>query len=180
MIERLRQFLPGRGLVFVPWLLLAAGDTFADALREQDPTFRTSVSVGLWCIWAAVLIVLVVPGPTALVAARTAVVASVPATLWAYVSLDEDRNAFHITMILVAATAAVAVLLPRVGESFVDAASYGDERRFLLRPPALVAIAFIAPTWAVAVVGLAAGPLSFAGEEWLLGAVSTMATGSCR
>ena len=173
MIARLRQFLTGRGLVFVPWLLLATGDTFADALREQDATFRTSVSVGLWCVWAAVLIVLVLPGVTALVAARTAVPAAVPASVWAVVSMGDGRDARHIIMIFVAATAALAVLLPRVGEIFVDAASYGDERRFLLRPPALVTFGLMAPTWAIAVVGLTAGPLLFAARDWMLGALST-------
>jgi hypothetical protein len=173
VLDRLRHFLTGRGLVFVPWLLLAAGDVFADALHDQNPTFRTSVSVGLWCVWAAVLIILVLPGATALVLARTAVPAAVPATLWALVTLDEAGDARHITMVLVAAVATVAVLSPRLGEDFVDAASYGDEHRYILRPPALVTIGLIVPTWAVAVVGIAAGPLSLAGRAWWQGVALT-------
>ena len=174
MLDRLRQFLTGRGLVFVPWLLLAAGDTFADALQDHDPTFRTSVSIALWCVWAAVLIILVLPGATALMLARTAVPAAVPATLWAFVAIEE-HDLVHAAMIIVAAAATAAVLSPHLGERFIDAASYGDEHRYLLRSPAPVTVVLLVPTWVVAVAGLTAGPLLLAEERWVLGTALTAA-----
>lgn len=156
--------------------MLAVGDLFADALRDQDSTFRTTVSVGLWVVWAAIVITLVIPGAGALVLARTVVPAAVPATLWAFYAVGDGRTTIHITTIGVAAIAGLAVLAPRVGEQFIDAASYGDERRHLLRPPAPVQ-AMLIPTWAVAVVGLAAGPLALAAERWVLGVALTITGG---
>jgi hypothetical protein len=169
MFDRVRQYSTGRGLVFVPWLLLAVEDVFADALDDRDPTFRTSVSVGLWLAWISVMILLVLPGAVALVLTRTAVPVSVPATIWAAWTGDGSTAAGNVAMIAVAVIATVAVLLPHVGERFVDAASYGDERRYLLRPAAPVLVGLLVPTWAVAVLGLVSGPLALADERWGLG-----------
>lgn len=175
VLDRLRQFSTGRGLVFAPWVLLAAGDLFAVALRDQDAAFRTTVSVGLWLSWAAVLVVLVAPGAVALTLARTAVPAAVPATLWANQSLADSSDRLHLATIGVAVLATVAVLLPRVGERFVDAASYGDERRYLLRAPAVVLWGPMLPTWAVAAAGITAGPIALAAQRWVLGAILIVA-----
>jgi len=173
VLERLRQFATGRGPVLLAWLLLATGDVFADALRDTDPTFRRATSVGLWLVWALALIVLVVPGSVALVLARTAVTAAAPATLWAVVAVDSSEDWIHLAQVAFALLAGLAVLSPLTGERFIDAASYGDERRFLLRPPLPVMVLALVPTWAVAVVGLSAGPLLLAAESWSAGAVVT-------
>ncbi len=175
VLDRIRPFLTARGLVFVLWAALAGGDLFADALREKDASFATSVSIGLWIVWAAVLIVIVVPGAAALVAARTAVPAAVPATLVAYLSIDDRNDPIHLATIAIACAAALVVLSPPVGEHFVDSASYGDERRYLLRSPAPVLVGLLVPTWAVCVLGLSVGPLALADQRWLLGIASTLA-----
>ena len=64
------------------------------------------------------------------------------------------------------------VLLPAYGQAQVDAASYGDERRFLLRPPAPVLLALVVPTWALTVGGVAAGPLLLTARGWTAGVVA--------
>ena len=168
---RFRRFATGRGPVIVAWLLLATGDVFADALRDTDPIFRRWTSVGLWLVWGMVLVVLVLPGPVALVIARTAVTAATPATAWALLAVDGSGDAVHLAQMAFAVLAGLAVLSPVAAERFIDAASYGDERRFLLRPPLPVAVFALVPTWAISVAGLTAGPLLLADERWAVGAV---------
>jgi len=78
-----------------------------------------------------------------------------------------------IVSVIAAVAATVVVLLPAYGEAQVDAGSYGNEHRFLLRPPAPVLLALVVPAWAVSVAGAVAGPLLLAHGRWVAGACVT-------
>jgi hypothetical protein len=58
----------------------------------------------------------------------------------------------------------------RFGQQCVQASAYGDERRFVLRPPAtfLVPVALTGAAWVAAVV---TAPLLLAARQWVAGAI---------
>jgi len=83
----------------------------------------------------------------------------------------------------VAAAAAVALALvaaivagtAEVGWVFVQAGAYGDETRFLLRPPGPLVAGPIEVAWLVVAATAGAGPLLLAARAWLAGLVVTAA-----
>jgi hypothetical protein len=70
------------------------------------------------------------------------------------------------------AVAATVALSAETGQAFVQASAYGDEERFLLRPPLGLALAGSA-SWLLWSASMAAGPLLLAAGLWLPGAVIT-------
>ena len=69
---------------------------------------------------------------------------------------------------------AIIVMLPTFADAVIDASSYGDERRFLLRPPGPALIALMIPLWLVTVAGTLCGPLMLANKQWEIGAIVTL------
>jgi hypothetical protein len=173
MIDRLRRE-PER---LAGWVALAVwvaqpftlGPLLSDALDPTRQLFRSAASWALWVWWLEVLIALVVPRPLMLTVARIGGLAAVPAAIWA--ALETDDNARIAVGLISVAFVATILLLPVLADRFIDGISYGDERRFVLRPPGPVLIVLLVPTWAVAVGGLVTGPLFLADERWVLGGV---------
>ena len=157
------------------WLSSPYGDT----LHSAESGLRATATVGLWAGFGLVGVVMLLPGPLPLTVSRVVVPASAMAALWAVATVDERSWAGHGLVVLAAAAATVVVLLPGYGEAVIDAASYGDEHRFLLRPSGPVLIALVAPTWAVTVVGAVAGPWLLASQLWVAGAAATLAGVPC-
>lgn len=137
-------------------LPLVAGPGFADSLDSRSGPVQTVASVGLWAVWAAVLLATLVPMPVGLTALR---VAAPMAFAWAVFSGDW----LAIVSTLVVGALALA---PATGMLFVNGGAYPNERRFPLRTPgALMTVMF--PTWALAVGPLPAGLLLLAaGRLW--------------
>ena len=176
MIERLRRE-PGTvtgWLALVVWV--AQPFTLGPLLGEVlDPTrllFRTVCTWGLWVGWLEVLIALVLPRPITLTVARIGTTAALPVAAWA--ALESDDTTQTVIAVLGAIAASALVLAPTFADRFIDGASYGEERRFALRPPGPVLLGLVVPTWVAVVGGLAAGPLLLADENWALGAVLTV------
>ncbi|MEZ5238858.1 MAG: hypothetical protein R2716_07880 [Microthrixaceae bacterium] len=65
--------------------------------------------------------------------------------------------------------ATVLAMSAPVGDWFVDGASYGDERRFALRPPVVLLLGPVPLAWLVTVVPLPLGVLLMADDRWYLG-----------
>lgn len=155
------------------WLAVAVGAWFADlilpALQPEAGAARTTVTVMLWLAYGVVLAALLVPGARAATVVRIAMPAGAlelwMSAAWSSDSLDPTALIGLIGSVL----GTSLVLLPLYAEAHVDAASYGDERRFLLRPPGPVMIALVVPMWAVSVAGLAVGPLLLADRGWTEG-----------
>ncbi|NNE75225.1 MAG: hypothetical protein HKN26_16285, partial [Acidimicrobiales bacterium] len=155
-------------------LPLTAGPLFAAALDSTRTGFRTAVSLGLWGCWAALLIIAFVPRSLSLTALRIGAVASAPAGIWAALDPGDAGNLARIGGLVACLLASFAVLAPDLGDQFADGSSYGDERRFLLRPAAALLLGPILTAWMAVVVGATAGPLWLADQHWIIGALATI------
>lgn len=177
MLDRLR----GEPERLVHWLAIAAwiaaflllGPVVSDAIDEWDPN-RWVVEVAIQSVWfVGVLLCLTLPAPITLTICRIAVPATIPVAIWAATQSDDGAA---IGMALAGTILASALVLSSAfGDRFVNGASYGDERRFALRPPGPVLVGLLVPTWAVAVVGALAGPALLGDRRWVLGAVVCVA-----
>lgn len=156
------------------WLVLplAVGPKLGDALHASDDPYRLVASLGLWGIWVAGLLATFIPLPVTLTIVRTIAPAVIAATVWAMATDGIDGTG------LIALTAGIFVTAvafsPQVGALFVDGSSYGEERRFPLRPPLPVLVGPLPLAWALVVAGVVAGPLLLARERWILGGVVTL------
>jgi hypothetical protein len=170
-----------RGFDWRPWPLrltwavlpIAGGPLLADALDPRAALFRRGVSIALWVVWALTLVATAVLRPFTLTLVRIAVPASVVAAGWA--AFAHGAHASTAVGLAAAIVATVCALLPTTGDAFVDGASYGDERRFLLRPPGPYLLGPVPLAWAVVVAGVAAGPLLLFARQWIVGAIVTAA-----
>ena len=153
------------------WLVtpLATGPVFTDALGDAGDPFRIGVTAGLWAVWAAVLMVMMVPRAWTLTTVRVVVPAGVPAFVWAAIASDASGTAVRVAGgVIVAAAAALSWRAP-LADRFVDGSSYGDESRFLLRTPGPLAVGPLAVVWVVTVVAASAGVLLLLAERWIAG-----------
>lgn len=162
-----------RAAAVASWLAVGVGALLADmihpALRPEEEAAQTTVIVALWLAYVLVLAALLLPGPRALTVVRIGLPAG---GLAAALAAADSNDLVAVVALFVGLVGTLVVLQPLYAEAHVDAASYGDERRFLLRPPGPVMIALIVPMWAVAVVGVAAGPLLLADRGWTGGLVA--------
>ena len=165
-------------VVRVWWAALpfTAGPVLADGLHETSAAWRSTASVGLWVLWAGVLVGSLLIHPVTLVLVRLALPAAVAALLWAGRG-DADWGEVALVAAITSGVAAVS-LSASVGQVFVNGISYGDEIRLLLRPSALLLAGPLPATAAIAVGGTVSGPLLLAAEQWVLGAVITAAGGA--
>ena len=176
--RRAQAALALRAGAVATWLAVAAGTWFGDlilaGLRPDEGAGRTAVTAGLWLAYGIVLVALLLPGARPLTVVRIGVPAGgleLVASLGD--ALDGSLNPFAIVGLVAALAAVNLVLQPGYAEAQVDAASYGDERRFLLRPPGPILIALVLPVWAVSVAGAIAGPLLLAHRHWTTGTMIT-------
>jgi hypothetical protein len=161
---------------FVPWFLRAAwallpftaGPGLAAVLDGRDPTVRSAASVGLWAMWAIVLVATLVPHPIALTVVRVAAPAGALAS--AVTALDGHGALGAIWWI---PTLAIA-FLPETGAFFVNGPAYPNERRFLLRPPGPLLLGPLPVAWAVLVAAPTAALLLLAAKQWVLGGLAVL------
>jgi hypothetical protein len=152
------------------WLALpfTAGPAFANALHSAPVPLRTLASIGLWAGWAAGLGATLVAHPLSLTALRVLAPAAVVAAVVAAAGGTSSALAVAWT-----AVAAAMSLAPDTGMLCVNGPAYPNERRFPLRAPAPLLIGPIELAWAVAVAGVAAGPLLLADKQWVWGGIVT-------
>ena len=158
-----------------PWLLrlwwaalpFTAGPSLAAGLRGWDDAPRTLASVALWVGWAVGLGATLVPHPIGLTTLRVLAPAALVATV-------ASAAASHLAALAIAWTAVMTslVLAPDTGMFCVNGPAYPNERRFPLRAPAPLLAGPIVVAWALAVAGVAAGPLLLADGHWLAGGVA--------
>ncbi len=161
-------------VVLAVWIAqpFTLGPLIDDALAPSGDPFRSTASSGAWAWWFVVLVAMAVARPITLTIARVGAVAALPAAIWAAIETDDTTT---ITIgVLSASVAAFVVLLPGLGDRFVDGVSYGDEQRFLLRAPGPILLFVLFPTWMVTIAGLTVGPLLLAAEHWVTGAAALL------
>lgn len=156
------------------WLLLpfAAGPALAAALDERSVPVRSVGSAWLWLAWAAVVVAVLVPHPLSLTALRVAAPAALAAAAAAALTGDGTGAAPAL------AGSAVVVALAfttETGTWMVNGAAYGDERRFLLRPPRALLVLPIPLAWLLLVAALAGPPLLLATGRWVAGGLALVA-----
>ena len=155
------------------WLLLPVlvGPAVADALHYMDATPRSTASATLWVLWAVGLTATLVPLPLTLTALRLGGPAVAALSAW---SAEATSNAVHTSFALAAAVLVVlATFAAPVADRFVDGASYGDERRFLLRAPGPVALVLGPAATVVAIAGTSVGPILLLDSRWVAGGIAT-------
>ena len=154
----------------LPW---SVGWLLGEALEDASAAFVTTAGAGAWALWAVGLTALLVPHTVSLTALRILAPGVLAAACWA-AAITGAGTAAALGLACGAATA-IGALSPLVGDRFIDATSYGHERRLALRAPAAVLVGVLVPTWALTLGGMAAGPLLWAAGHWVLGPVVTAA-----
>ena len=163
---------------WVAWLLRAlwavlpfvAGPPLAAALDGASTPVRDLGSVGLWTGWAAGLLATLVPRPVGLTVLRLVAPAGALAVVGAALGGHRSIPALLLTIAL-----AGAVTTAEVATVFANGSAYPNERRFPLRAPAALLVLLAPLAWAVAVAGIATGPLLLAARQWAAGAVASIA-----
>jgi hypothetical protein len=166
----------------LPWVLRAAwvvlpftaGPALGAALDHRSNPVRTTASVLLWGLWAAVLLSTLLPRPAGLTLLRTAAPAAVVAA--AAAAPAAGTGPLEATLALVTTAVALTLaFLPEVGFLFVNGAAYGDERRHLLRAPGPLLSGPLYVAWALLVAAVVSGPMLLAARSWTAGALATAA-----
>lgn len=158
-----------RGLWFL--LPLTVGQAVDDALDGAGSGVSNTMLVGLWVVWAIGLAAVAIPLPLSLTAVRMVAPSLVPLTVWSVVVTD--ASAISIVGLVHGGAAVVVVASHLIGDRFVDGASYGEERRMLLRPPTQLLLTAVPLAWLVSCAGIVAGPLLIADSRWILGVAIT-------
>ncbi len=155
------------------WFLLPLTliDQVSISLSGDDAAVRWTVAVGLWALWAIGLAAVALPLPSTLAIIRTLAPATVGVGGWLLFTAGATSGEAIAVAHGVAVT--VVALSQLIGDLFVDGASYGNERRMLLRPQISVLTVGLPLTWATTVTGLVAGPLLLAHRQWVLGVLAT-------
>jgi hypothetical protein len=157
----------------VLWLAVAITGAWSigDALDGRSAALRTTVTIGAWLVWGTGVVALVVPSTLGLTAMRMICALACGAAAVAWVG-----GASPTAGALSVMTSAICGLLvgsADFGQRCVQASSYGDEQRFLLRPPA----AFVPPIAVAGVVWVAAtlaAPLLLATRQWATGVATAV------
>lgn len=151
-------------VVRAAWAVLpvAAGPGLGDALSARSEPVQTVASVGLWGVWAVVLLASLVPLPVSLTALRVAAPLAVAWALW-------SENLLAVLSCVVALAVAFA---PGTGLLFVNGPAYPNERRFPLRAPGALLAGLLPLAWALAVGPVMAGVLLLAAGSVVWGAVA--------
>jgi len=166
-------------LRLLPWALRAAwavlafsvGPALGAALDPRSQAVQLVASVAAWGVWGVVLAATLVPHPVSLTVVR----AAAPAAVATAVATAVDGHGSPLALSTSSLALALA-FLPEVGTVFVNGPTYPNERRFLLRAPAPLALGMLALVWALAAVGPVAGLLLVAAHQWVAGGI-VMAAG---
>lgn len=156
------------------WIItfLALGPALSDGFDKWDPDRLFQLLVqALWFL--IVLVAMTLPAPVTLTISRIGVTATLPVAVWAATQTD-DSTAI-VAALISSLLAGALVLSSAFGDRFIDGASYGDERRFALRPPGPVLVVLLVPTWAVTVAAILGGPVLLGDRRWALGLIVTAA-----
>ncbi len=152
-------------------LVVAEAPLIAEALRDTSGPVQLLGTLGAWAGWTLGLGLLLVPSPTTLTAYRLlAPCAPIVALVGATRDVGAVAAAVGVSASLVACFAGFAA---EVGEAFVQAAAYGAERRFPLRPPGPLVVTLLPAGWLAMAGGLLGGPLLLAARMWAAGVALT-------
>ncbi|MDA3017243.1 MAG: hypothetical protein O2841_04320 [Actinomycetota bacterium] len=142
-----------------------------ELVSERSTSVQNVATVLAWAVWATSVLSVFILHPATLTVLRMAVPV-ITATLL-YISVTGAID----TSQIICAAISVAILLisfnADLGNAFIQASAYGDEKRFLLRPP----VALVAPVLLIAMMLLTAtvaAPILIAAENLPLGIICSV------
>src|SRR4051794_534605 len=144
-------------LLRVTWALLAVASlpAYGGALDGRSGAVQLVSAAGLWTGWVVAAVAILVPSPPSLTVARLLTPAAPVAAVAAAMA---GAGAVAATVaIAVGALAAIVAASAEIGWVFVQAAAYGDETRFLLRPPGPLLAGPLELAWAALAATAGAG-----------------------
>jgi hypothetical protein len=172
--SRLLSGLTGTWAPRIVWLLVGVAGAWSigDALDGRSSALRAIVTAAAWLAWGIGVVALVVPSPLALTIMRmaTGVTCGAAVVSWA----GGASPASGATFVACAVVGGLLIGGAEFGQRCVQASAYGDEHRFLLRPPAafLPPVAIAGVAWVAAVL---AAPLLLGARQWIIGGVVVVA-----
>jgi hypothetical protein len=142
------------------------------ALDGRSIAVRATVMVTAWLLWGVGVVALIVLSPLGLTIMRmlSLLTCGVAILSWIGGAAPAPGGGF----VACALICGVLVGGADFGQRCVQASAYGDEQRFLLRPPA----AFVLPITVAGVIWAAsvlAGPLLLAARQWIIGGLVSIA-----
>lgn len=158
----------------ITWAAVAVAGAWSigDALDGRSAALRTTVAIGAWLLWGIGVVALVVPSTLGLTVLRmlSALTCGIAGVSWIGGASPTSGAIFLACSVL----SALLIGGADFGQRCAQASAYGDEHRFMLRPPA----AFIPPVALVGLVWIAvvlAAPLLLASGRWALGSIAAVA-----
>ncbi len=158
----------------MPWVLrlgwvavLVLGDPAIDsATSERSDLVQAVAEYGAGIAWLLGVCAMAIPAVTSLTATRTLVPLSISAAILALVFGADSTQGWAFAGI--AALTTIVAFSGELGRPFVQASAYGEEDRYLLRPPSGYAVAsgLAWLLWAAAIFG---GSLLLATKQWIVG-----------
>ncbi len=161
----------------VLWLTLpfTLGDAFAGSVDGRSDPVRLTASALAWAVWVLALGASLVAAPRALTTTRVLAATAPAGGVAAVAAAGFAAGAWGWAGLAFAVAAAAAAMAAGTGAWFVDGASYGDELRLPLRPPAALLAGPVELAWALTVVPLPAGVLLLAARNWVAGGLLLVA-----
>lgn len=158
-------------VVRVLWVALpfTAGGALGAALGAASRPVQLVATIGLWTAWALGVVASAVALPVSLTVLRVLAPAATAAAVAA--ALGGHGSALAVGW---AAVTAGWVFSPTLGTVCVNGPAYPNERRFLLRAPGALLWGPLAVAWALALAGVATGPLLLGARRWVWGAIATV------
>lgn len=149
------------------------GACFGRALADSERGMQLVVTISLWVGWAVVAMALAVPSTAGLTAARLGAPIGVVVALLA--AIDGGDATSGALAVGTAGLAAAAIATGEFGQVFAQGSAYGDEQRFVLRPPAWTLLPMVV-SWAVLCGLVVTVALAWGAGAWLVAVPATAAT----
>lgn len=152
------------------WIVVAVTGAWAigGTVDDRSAGSRVTIVIVAWLAWGVGVVALVVPSPLALTVMRmlSALACAAAVVTW----VGGAPPAAGAGFVIGAALCGLFVGGAGFGQRCVQASAYGDEHRFLLRPPAafLLPVGLAGLIWVAAVL---AAPLLLGSRRWLIGGV---------
>jgi hypothetical protein len=117
-----------------------------NALRQMSSVTGTASTIAIWALWSLALLSTLAPSSTALTAIRLAL--PTISVVVGVVAIAVGMSGGVAGALAISLLASLLVMSAEIGNSFIQLAAYGDERRYLLRcPPAMLVVQIL--SWLV-------------------------------
>ena len=153
-------------------LPLTLGPGLLERFDHLSDGSQLGASIVLWVFWVIGVLASAVALPVSLTVMRVVTLGAVVAAVWAL--FGAPLGGLDVLGLAAAVVAAAAAFSALFGDRFVDGASYGDERRMLLRAPLGLASIAAPLAAAAALAGLVTGPLLLVHQRWVFGIIAVV------